>query len=265
MNIDAYLKRINYQGARTPSVETLRRLHVAHLMAVPFENLSIHVQEPIILDDQALFEKIVVRRRGGFCYELNGLFSALLRALGFEVHRLSAAVMNDEGQFGPEFDHMTLMVTLEQRWLADVGFGDSFLEPLVLDSREVQAQGLRSYRIDAEDGRYILWQRDGAGAWNAQYRFDLTPRTYDDYAAMCRYHQTSPQSTFTQRRVCSCATPDGRITLRDGRLIRTRDGVRQTQELADEAAFAEALRVHFGMHVNHSSTGSGTPFNTMRT
>ena len=143
MNTDAYLKRINYTGPLEPSPETLRALQVAHLRTVPFENLSIHAGEPIVLEENALFTKIVERRRGGFCYEANGLFAALLRALGFEVAMLAAGVAKSQGGFGPQFDHMTLMVTLDERWLADVGFGDSFLEPLLLDSRMEQVQGTR--------------------------------------------------------------------------------------------------------------------------
>src|SRR5215213_9521921 len=127
MDVDAYLERIGYRGPPAPTAETLRRLHVAHLLAVPFENLSIHAGEPVVLDDESLFDKVVARRRGGFCYELNGLFAALLRALGFEVEMLSAAVRGSAGKFGPEFDHMTLLVKLGERWLADVGFGDSFV------------------------------------------------------------------------------------------------------------------------------------------
>src|SRR5882762_2856663 len=125
LKIKAYLERINYHGALAPSAETLRDLQVAHLLTVPFENLSIHAGEPIVLEDEALFTKIVTSRRGGFCYEANGLFAALLRALGFEVAMLSAEVANAEGEFGPNFDHMTLMVTRADRWLVDVGFGDS--------------------------------------------------------------------------------------------------------------------------------------------
>src|SRR6266478_8207742 len=112
MDIRAYLQRLDYTGAIAPNAETLRLLQLAHLRAVPFENLSIHSREPIVLDDRALFEKIVSRRRGGFCYELNGLFAALLRALGFEVEMLSARVATAEESVGPDFDHMTLLVTL---------------------------------------------------------------------------------------------------------------------------------------------------------
>src|SRR5215204_4139344 len=156
LDTKAYLERINYSGPLEPTAETLRRLQLAHLLAVPFENLSIRAGEPIVLDDEALFDKVVARRRGGFCYELNGLFAALLRALGFEVEMLSAAVWGDARGFGREFDHMALLVKLEERWLADVGFGESFVEPLRLDERGEQAQGARAFRIDREGDRLTL-------------------------------------------------------------------------------------------------------------
>src|SRR5918996_1064044 len=162
MDVNAYLERIDYRGPLAPSAETLRRLHVAHLLAVPFENLSIHAAEPVVLEDDSLFDKVVARRRGGFCYELNGLFAALLRALGFHVEMLSAAVARRDGGFGPEFDHMTLLVTLEERWLADVGFGDSFVEPLLLDERGEQAQGRHAYRV-TPDGDYLVMARRDLG------------------------------------------------------------------------------------------------------
>lgn len=248
INTEFYLRRIGYDGLRTPTADTLRQLHLAHLLAVPFENLSIHWGEPIILDDQALFEKIVGRRRGGFCYELNGLFAALLRELGFEVQMLSAAVVNSEGQDGPEFDHMALLVTLEECWLADVGFGDSFRYPLRLDERREQLEGERAYRIEEEaDGRLLMSQREGMGAWQPQYRFTRTPYEYSDYAAMCHYHQTSPESHFTRRRVCSKATAGGRITLSEMRLITSDNGERQERELKNEAEYDGVLADSFGI------------------
>jgi N-hydroxyarylamine O-acetyltransferase len=100
VDITAYLDRINYHGPLAPTAETLRELQVAHLLTVPFENLSIHTKQPIVLDDNALFEKIVMRRRGGFCYEANGLFAALLRALEFDVKMLSAGAANAKGGCG---------------------------------------------------------------------------------------------------------------------------------------------------------------------
>lgn len=245
MNLDAYLERIGYDGPREVSAETLRALHLAHLYTVPFENLSIHAGEPIVLDDRALYEKIVSRRRGGFCYELNGLFAAALRAMGFDVAMLSAGVARPTGGFGPNYDHMTLLVGLERRWLADVGFGDSFREPLLLDERGEQREGSRAYRIDEHDGDLTLVQRDGDGEWEPQYRFTLEPRVYADYAEMCDYHQTSPDSHFTRNRICSLATPDGRITLSGNRLITT-GPERSERELAD-AETAAVLRDRFGI------------------
>jgi N-hydroxyarylamine O-acetyltransferase len=250
MDVDAYLRRIDYRGPLAPTAETLRRLHVAHLLAVPFENLSIHAGETVMLEDDALFDKVVARRRGGFCYELNGLFAALLRELGFRVEMLSAGVARRGGGFGPEFDHMTLLVTLEERRLADVGFGDSFVEPLLLDERAEQAQGPRSFRIGEDGGgRLVLSRKDGGGAWEPQYRFGLEPHAYADYAEMCRFHQTSPESHFTRGRVCSRLTSEGRVTLSGSRLIKTEGGEKVERELADEAACDAALLEHFGIEM----------------
>ncbi len=250
LDIKAYLERINYDGSVAPSAELLRDLQIAHLLTVPFENLSIHAKQPIVLDDDALFEKIVRRRRGGFCYEANGLFAALLRELGFDVTMLSAGVAHAEGGFGPDFDHMALMVTLHERYLLDVGFGDSFREPLLIDESGEQIQGRRSYKIIPDGAHLILMRRDGGGEWNAQYRFTLLPHEYVDYVEMCRYHQTSPQSHFTRTRVCSRATPNGRMTLSEMRFINTSgSGERQERTLVGEDEYAEMLLEHFGIRM----------------
>ena len=218
MNIDAYLNRIHYTGRRDVSLETLQGLQLAHLYAVPFENLSIHNDEPIILDEPRLFEKVIGRHRGGFCYELNGLFSSLLRQLGFQVDRLAAGVGRDGGHFSNSFDHMTLLVTLEERWLVDVGFGDTFRVPLRLDERGIQSQPSGEYRIDLdENNRYTMWDRRPQHDWRHQLRFGLQPYDYLDYVDRCHYQQTDPQSTFVARGpMCTLATPTGRQTLSKG-------------------------------------------------
>ncbi len=246
MDIDRYLQRIKHRGSLTPTAATLRELQLAHLLAVPFENLSIHSGQAIVLEDDALFDKIVVRRRGGFCYELNGLFAGLLRQLGFKVELISAEVASGKGSFSPDFAHMTLMVTLKERWLADVGFGDSFREPLLLDWNQEQPQGGRAYQI-VPDGAYLtLKQRENGAEGKDQYRFTLQPHTYADYAEMCHYQQTSPQSHFTQARICTRATADGRITLSQMRLITTVNGKqREERELTNDEEYASALREHF--------------------
>ena len=249
MNIDAYLERINYNGPRAVNAETLRALQVAHLLTVPFENLSIHAGEPIVLDEDALFTKIVEQRRGGFCYECNGLFAGLLRALGFDVAMLGAGVAHAGGGFGPIFDHMTLMVTLDERWLVDVGFGDSFLEPLLLDARSDQVQGTRSFRLADEDEYLVLALRNDGEDWQPQYRFTLQPYTFPDYEKMCRFHQTSPESHFTKNLVCSRATADGRITLSGMRFLTTcgAQRVRDERTLASREEYDRILRDQFGV------------------
>lgn len=253
MDVTAYLARIKYRGSLAPIAETLRRLQRAHLLAVPFENLSIHIGQPIVLEDAALFAKIVERGRGGFCYEVNGLFAALLRALGFRVEMLSAGVANADGDFGPDFDHMALMVTIDgERWLADVGFGDSFVEPLRLDERGEQKQDRRAYKIEVSGDYLVLMQRENENEWKAQYRFTMQPYEYADYFEMCRHHQTSPQSHFTQRRICSRLTEEGRVTLSDMRFITTsKNGERREHALTSQKEYEAILREHFGIVVTN--------------
>jgi N-hydroxyarylamine O-acetyltransferase len=253
MDVSSYLNRINYRRPRDVSAETLRELHKAHLLAVPFENLDIHLKRAIVLDEERLVGKIVGERRGGICYELNSAFYALLTGLGFRVSMLSAGVARDEGGFDPPFDHMALLVHLEERWLADVGFGDSFREPLLLDQRGSQDQNGESYRIvDAEESHLIVERRESE-SWKPQYRFTLDPYKLDDFGGMCRYHQTSPESPFTQKRVCTRATPDGRITVTGMRVIVTSGGEKHERELASHQDWLAALREHFGVEVEDTS------------
>ena len=254
MNIEAYLKRINHSGSCEVTPDTLRALQVAHLMSVPFENLSIHAGEPIVLDEDALFTKIVEQRRGGFCYECNGSFAGLLRALGFDVVMLAAGVAKGNGGFGPLFDHMTLMVRMSEPWLVDVGFGDSFLEPLLLDARSDQVQGTRSFRLVDDADHLILMRRNDGEDWQAQYRFTLQPYTFPDYEEMCRFHQTSSESHFTKGLICSRATEDGRITLTDMRFITTSgpQRLKHEQTLSSRDEYDKVLRDRFGIAMRNS-------------
>jgi N-hydroxyarylamine O-acetyltransferase len=243
LDIGRYLERIGYAGPAAPTLESLRRIHRAHMMAVPFENLSVRRGEAIALEVERLFEKIVLRRRGGFCYELNGLFAALLEALGFRVSRLAGTVT----PAGIAFDHMALRVDLDEPWLADVGFGDSFVLPLRLERRDPQEGGCgRRYRIDSKDEGLLLLREEERG-WERQYLFTLQPWPLSAFEEGCRYHQTSPKSSFTQKTVVSRATETGRITLSERRLIVTSQGKRAESDLEDDAAVAAALSEHFGI------------------
>ncbi|CAA9548288.1 MAG: N-hydroxyarylamine O-acetyltransferase [uncultured Thermomicrobiales bacterium] len=275
MDVEHYLARIGYTGSREPTLETLRALHRAQLYTVPFENLDIDLGRPIALDEAAIFAKIVGRRRGGFCYELNGLFAALLRALGFRVALLAAGVYNGgKGAFGPEYDHLALRVDLDRPWLADVGFGDSFLYPLLLDTNEEQVDSGRPaplvrpvgegiwqdrFRIVGTVGARIMQRRDWTDEWRDQYRLSLTPRHWSEFAPMCHYHQTSPESGFTRGRICSLATPMGRVSIADSRLLVTANGVKRETPLADEAARAVALREYCGIVIYPPPAANSTP------
>lgn len=247
LDLSAYLNRIGYQGPADPTLQTLRALHLAHLYTVPFENLDIHLGRPIVLDESLLFDKIVGRNRGGFCYELNGLFCALLRGLGFRVTMLSAGVARASGGFGPEYDHLALRVDLDDPWLADVGFGEGFREPVRLNDPADQVQGDCAYRIAAEGDHRILLRRDPGGDWNAQYRFLLEEHALGDFAERCRYHQTSPESSFTRERLCTLATPEGRITISGRRLIITTTTGRTERDLDGETEYAAILRERFAV------------------
>lgn len=247
-NVDDYLDRIGYDGSREPNIQTLRGLHRAHLLHVPFENLDVQTRTPIVLEERRFFEKIISRRRGGACYELNGLFASLLETLGFRVQRLSANVAHAAG-FGPEFEHMPLMVGAGERWLVDVGFGETFLEPIGIDLLGEQEVGGEVYRIDT-DGEYrTVRRRNDEYLWNDLYRFTLLPWSLNDFARMCDYHQISPSSHFTHSRLCSIATVKGRVTLVDNRLISTSDGVRSTRGLATSQEISDALHDVFGITI----------------
>jgi len=247
MNVPAYLDRIGHKGPTEPTSETLRLLHRRHLETVPFENLDISRSRPIMLDENRILHKIVEERRGGFCYELNSAFAALLRALGFQVALLSGRVTHADGSDGPEFDHLALRVDVERSWLADVGFGDSFLEPLLLQPAIEQKQEAGVFRIVETRGSLAVERQQPDLSWKPEYRFTLTPRLFQDFTAMCHFHQTSPDSHFTQNRICSVAVPNGRITLADLKLITTKDGTRQERLLASEDERRAVLEQSFGI------------------
>jgi N-hydroxyarylamine O-acetyltransferase len=251
MNIRNYLERIGYDKPVRPDTETLTGLHRTHMLAVPFENLDIHLGKPIRLTEPDLWEKIVINRRGGFCYELNGMFAWLLKQIGFTVLYLNGRVYNDAGARGREFDHLTLLVEIpgeNGRWLADVGFGDSFVEPLRLEFSGQQAQGLRAFRLNKVEDGIDLWRRNFDGSWKPQYFFDLQSRNFpSDYEESCLYHQTSPKSSFTHEPIISRAKSDGRISLDRKNLTITNNGIREKRPVGGKVKYRELLKIYFGI------------------
>ncbi|MFI6767778.1 arylamine N-acetyltransferase [Streptomyces sp. NPDC050355] len=241
--VDAYLDRIGAARPAAPDADALRALHLGHLRAVPFENLSIHLGEEIVLAEKPLLDKIVGARRGGFCYELNGAFAMLLRALGYEVELLAGRVFGPDGP-GIPYDHLALRVrTPSGPWLADVGFGRNSHLPLRWDSRAEQSDPAGEFRIEetAEGDLDVL--RDGT----PQYRLERRPRAYAEFEVGCWWHQTSPKSHFTQSLVCSRLTETGRVTLSGRTLVITgADGAREERQV-EEGEVLAAYREHFGI------------------
>ncbi len=242
----AYLDRIGVSRPRVLDTSALRALHRAHLLAVPFENLSIHLAEPISLAEADLMDKIVTRRRGGFCYELNGAFALLLEGLGAQVTRAAARVAGGDGQLGPPFDHLALIVRAADGagpWLADVGFGSHSSYPLRFDHRDGQDDpGGRFLLADAAEGDVDV-SKDGA----LEYRIEQRDRALADFSPTCWWQQTSPLSHFTRSTICSRLTGEGRISISGRTLIRSSGTARTEQQLHGDAEVLAAYREHFGI------------------
>jgi N-hydroxyarylamine O-acetyltransferase len=237
--VDDYLARIGAARPDRADDDALRGLHLRHLLTVPFENLSVHLGEQIVLDEEALVAKIVERHRGGFCYELNGAFAALLAALDYDVALLAARAYGADG-LGIPYDHMVVRVG---EWLVDVGFGSHSHYPLRLDVGGDQLDPGGTFRIDeASDGDLVVF-KDG----EPQYRVWSRRQALRDFAAGCWWHRSCPESHFTRSLVCSLTTEDGRLTLSGRTLIRTVAGQRREQSLDGDAVVLDAYRTHFGV------------------
>ncbi|MFB7651350.1 MULTISPECIES: arylamine N-acetyltransferase [unclassified Streptomyces] len=262
--VDAYLRRLGAEYPAWPTVDALRALHLLHLRTVPFENLSVHLGEEIVLEEARLLDKVVGGRRGGFCYELNGLFGGLLAALGYEVTMLAARVYGDGGRLGIPYDHMVLLVRTVDGgdWLADVGFGAHSHGPLAFGERAEQEDPGGTFRV-VEAGPDAAGVRGAEATARAAdldvlrdgrpvYRVEARPRVLDDFVSGAWWHSTSPRSHFLQSTVCSRITEDGgRITLSGRRLTATApDGSREERELGTDEEVLTAYREHFGIRLD---------------
>ncbi|MGW5615436.1 arylamine N-acetyltransferase family protein [Streptomyces sp. NPDC003877] len=266
--VDAYLRRLGVEHPAWPTVDALRELHLRHLRTVPFENLSIHLGEEIVLEEKRLLDKVVGARRGGFCYELNGSFGALLTALGYDVALLAGRVYGDGERLGIPYDHLALRVRTVDGgdWLADVGFGAHSHLPLVFGERGEQEDPAGTFRIveagpdaagvrgghDTVEAADLDVYRDG----RAQYRLEVRPRVLGDFTAGAWWHSTSPVSHFTRSLVCSRVTGDGgRITLSGRRFTTTAaDGTREERELGTDEEVLGAYRERFGIELDRVPT-----------
>ena len=249
MNSQIYLNRIQFSGAVEPNLKTLCNLQKQHLQHIPFENLDIHYGRPIVLDLDLMYNKIVLHNRGGFCYELNGLFYWLLKETGFNVDMVSARVHTENGNYGEEFDHMALVVSIDKKkYLCDVGFGAFSMEPLEFVLHQELNDDTSVFLFDKlTDGYYRVSHNEG-GKWEPDYIFTLIPRKLEDFNAMCHYHQTSSKSHFTRKKVISKHYQNNRLTLSDRQLKITGESKDQIENFEPEA-FDSYLKKHFGMEI----------------
>ena len=245
MDIKQYLERITYVGPIGPTLKVLSDLQMFHLLNVPFENLDIHNKTRIDLTN--LFDKIVTRRRGGFCYELNGLFYELLVQIGFTVKMVSARAYDGKGNYGAEFDHMALIVEImDDRYLADVGFGEFLFFPIKLELNKEISDPRGVFKIGIFDEFYqVVEKKNSDGSFIPEYIFSEKERRLEEFNEMCNYHQTNIASHFTQKRICSLPTANGRITLTGNILKITENGEVSERVLNKEEEVTQELWNHF--------------------
>lgn len=251
LTFEPYLKRLGLRKRLKPNLANLGRLQKAHVLQIPFENLDIHAQIPIELDIQRIYNKVILNKRGGFCYELNGLFYELLSHLGYQVRRVSARVYSVEKGYSPEFDHMALIVTIEdQDYLSDVGFGEFSFGPIALHwpSQQMDPRGL--FHVDEHPDEYIcISKNDDQAEKVPEYKFKTIAREFGEFNGMCQYQQTDPDSHFKAKPLISMATAKGRITLA-GRELKIRRGEQLlVRKIEDQSAFDKAAWKYFRLKV----------------
>ncbi len=251
MELESYLERIGFNDSKmAPNLENLRAIQLAHLLHVPFENLDIHWGNEITLDVGRFYRKIVKKRRGGFCYELNGLFNELLNNLGYKTKIISARVANADGDYGDEYDHLAIVsVVNEEQYLVDAGFGDFSAEPLKIWPGIEQKDSNGIFRIN-ETGGFLEVAKKAEDGWKKQYKFKNMERDLSEFAGMCVYNQTSPNSHFTHGKLCSLMLEAGRKTLTDNKFIVTANGEKREFEVNSEQKFAMILLDEFGITAN---------------
>ena len=244
-NLDAYLKRINYSGSIAPTLETLQMLHRLHPAAIPFENLDPLMELPVRLGLSDIEQKLVVEHRGGYCFEHNLLFKAVLESMDFKVTPLAAGVLwGHEPGFEPALNHMVLLVDVGgASYLGDVGFGGQVMTaPLKLRAGLEQETPNGPYRLI---GGESLWRLESeiAGEWKPLFQFDLTPRTLEDYGAM----NDLAMGAFRDDLVAARVDGARRFALRNARL-RTHEGAETTTRmLASVAELRDVLATTFGI------------------
>ena len=257
MNKEKYFERLGIQKISSETdLENLKLLQKTHLFHIPFENLDIHWKRAIVLDTSNFYKKIVENKRGGFCYELNGLFNELLKEIGFQSKIISAKVSKGNGEFGVEYDHLAILTEIDsEEFLVDVGFGDFTAEPLkfILDVEQIDDNGI--FLIKKFDNEYFEVIKKNGDIWNSEYVFKDSARDLADFTEMCNFHQTSSESHFTKGKLCSLMISQGRKTLTDKKFIETKNGDKTETNINSEEEFNQVLEREFGIKQNSSNFG----------
>ncbi|MDR2606144.1 MAG: arylamine N-acetyltransferase [Oscillospiraceae bacterium] len=250
-SLTAYLDRIRFSGGTEPNYDTLYKLHTGHTFNIPFENLDVANKLPISLALDALFDKLVTRNRGGYCFEMNGLFSHVLQTVGFAVTPLLARTAFAPGKYSAKL-HEVLLVEFEgSRYLADVGYGNNGIAaPLPLVTRQEHKQFADTYRfqLDADAG-YILERKEGA-YWLPMYAFTTEPCIPEDYEVSNHYTATHPSSFFRMAKFATMPTPEGRITLMGGTFKTVANGETTEIAVSSDEEFDKILLERFNLKIS---------------
>jgi N-hydroxyarylamine O-acetyltransferase len=254
INLDAYFGRIGYEGDRSPTLGTFRALHLAHTTHIPFENLDVLLGRPILIDLDSIQHKLVQNNRGGYCFEQNALFAAVLERLGFQVTRLAARVRYYTSRILPR-THMILKVESEnQSWIADTGFGGyGLIEPIELVAGPETEQFAWKFRLREESETWIL-QSVMRGNWQDQFSFTLEPQLPVDYTLGNWFCSTHPESKFVQTLTAQLAGRTERHVLRNREHLIITPECERCELVPSEEALLVLLACSFGLHLPPGTT-----------
>jgi N-hydroxyarylamine O-acetyltransferase len=248
---EAYLARIGLDSAAAVvSVAGLEATHRAHVYTIPFENFDILLGRGIDLSPEHLFRKIILQPRGGYCFELNGLYLQLLQALGFEAKPLLARV-HTRGKPSGRHHQLSLVTINGREWIADVGFGANGLRaPIPFELDRIARQDGLHFRLAACPPFGTMLQTLESDQWQNLYSFDLEHVCTADIYSGNHYTSTSPWSFFTWSRVASLSNADGRVSLHDFNLTVVSEGGVQEIQLAHDASYLDKIREYFGIVID---------------
>jgi N-hydroxyarylamine O-acetyltransferase len=251
LNIKDYLERIKFPGSLLPDEATLKALHRHHLLTVPFENLDVHFKRPFDIKLKNVYDKVVNRNRGGFCYELNSLFNELLKSAGFKTKIISGRVITDKGQPGPQYDHMAILIRLDgKNLIADVGFGDLFIEPIEIKN-DIQFDGRNYFRIDEEEDEFAIYMSPDKIHFHKKYTFTADETAIRLFEPPCFDKQVSPDSHFVKNTICTLLTDRGRITVYNDKFTETIGDQKTQKTVHGDDELRAILKTRFGIIITH--------------